>query len=425
MDVLIVGGGGREHALAWKLNQSPRIDKLYIAPGNGGTRALCENVAIDAMDFGNLAKFVQEKKIDLTVVGPDDPLASGIVDFFQSRGLRIFGPSKDAAQIEASKVFSKQLMAKAKIPTAEFKVFNTPTEALAYVRLRGVPIVIKAKGLALGKGVYVCRTMAEVEVALDELMVKRIHKDSGDEVVVEEFLDGPEVSIHALSDGLHFLLFPPAQDHKPALDGDKGKNTGGMGTIAPVPWMTPEMMQNIEYSVLRPTLETMKKSGTLFTGLLFPGIKMTVEGPKVLEFNARFGDPEAQVYMRLLGSDLLDLLEACIDQKLDGLGSFVKWNRGFAVNIVIASGGYPDAYEKGFPITGIEEAEKIEGVVVFHAGTKVEKGQLVTTGGRVLGVSAVGDTLQQALGSAYEAVGRINFKGMQFRRDIGAKALIQ
>lgn len=423
VDVLIIGSGGREHALAWKLKRSPRIGKLYIAPGNGGTRAVAENVAIETKEFGNLAKFAEEKKIGLTIVGPDDPLAAGIADYFQSRGLRIFGPLKDSAQIEASKVFAKKLMAEAKIPTAAFKTFNNPTEALAYVRLHNLPTVIKANGLALGKGVYICRTMTEVETALDELMVKRIHQDSGNEVVVEEFLDGQEISIHALCDGLSCFVFPPAQDHKQALDDDKGKNTGGMGTVAPVPWITSGMMQDIEYSVLHPALEAMKKRGLLFSGLLYPGIKMTEAGPKVLEFNARFGDPEAQVYMRLLASDILDLLEACVDFKLADIASSVKWNRGFAANIVLASNGYPDAYKQGFPISGIEEAEKVEGVVVFHAGTKVEHGQLVTSGGRVLGVSAVGLTLKEAIERAYEAVDRIHFEGKQFRRDIGAKAL--
>ncbi|MDO8482004.1 MAG: phosphoribosylamine--glycine ligase [bacterium] len=424
VDVLVVGSGGREHALAWKLSTSSRIGKLYIAPGNGGTGALGENVPIAAEDIEALVHFAKKNSIGLTVVGPDNSLAMGIVDEFQSAGLRIFGPPKLAAQIESSKAFSKKLMKEAKIPTAEFEVFSTPSEVLAYVIRRGVPIVIKADGLALGKGVYICRTMEEVKTAIDELMIKRVHKDAGNEVIVEKFLDGPEVSIHALSDGMSFLVFPPSQDHKLALDGDKGKNTGGMGAIAPVPWMSTETMRGIEYSVLHPALEAMKKQGALFTGLLYPGMKITLEGPKVLEFNARFGDPECQVYMRLLQSDLLDLLESCIDFKLEEIRSSVTWNRGFAVNIVLASGGYPDAYERGFPITGVEEAGKIEGVFIFHAGTKVENGRLTTSGGRVLGVSAVGLTLKDALLRAYKAVGLVHFEGMQFRRDIGAKALL-
>ncbi|OGG51967.1 phosphoribosylamine--glycine ligase [Candidatus Kaiserbacteria bacterium RIFCSPHIGHO2_02_FULL_54_11b] len=423
MDVLVVGGGGREHALAWKLKQSPRVGKLYVAPGNAGTANLAENVPIGVMEFEKLAAFAREKKVGLTIPGPDDAFVGGIVDVFKSHGLRVWGPTREAAQIEGSKAFAKQLMHETKIPTAEFGVFTTPHTALAHVRARGVPIVIKASGLALGKGVYVCRTVAEAEQAIQEIMVDRAHKGAGDEIVIEEYLDGPEISIHALTDGSAHILFPPSQDHKPALDGDQGKNTGGMGTIAPVPWVTTEMMAGIDSQVVAPTFEALEKRGTLFQGLLFPGLKVTLEGPKVLEYNARFGDPETQVYMRLLKTDVLDLFEASVDGTLDTVGRSIEWNRGFAVNVVIASGGYPDAYKTGFPVSGIMEAEQDEHVVVFHAGTKKENGILVTSGGRVLGVSAIGGTLKQALDRAYAAVDKIHFEGMHFRRDIGARSL--
>jgi len=420
VDVLLIGSGGREHALAWKLKQSSRLGKLYIAPGNGGTRNVGENVPVGVMEFEKLAVFAEEKKIGLTICSVDDPLAGGIVDLFKSRGLRIWGPSKAAAQIESSKAFSKQLMREAGIPTADFAVFTNHDEALRYVREHGVPIVIKASGLALGKGVAVCRTLAEAEVALKEIMLDRVFKDSGTEVVVEQYLEGPEVSIHALSDGKTYKMFPVSQDHKTIGEGDTGKNTGGMGTIVPVPWVLQAAIEDIEHRIVRPTLEALNKRGAPYTGILYPGLKMPGEGPKVLEYNARFGDPECQVYMRLLKTDILDLFEACVDQSLDTQN--LEWNSGFAVNIVVASGGYPDEYKKGFPITGIEEAEKLPDIVVFHAGTTFD-GTLKTSGGRVLGVSAVGSTLQEALDRAYEAVGKIHFEGMYFRRDIGAKAL--
>ncbi len=423
MNILVIGSGGREHALLWKLRQSPRVGKLYVAPGNGGTGTLAENVPIGQMEFDQLAQFAQEKKIDFTVVGPDAVFVGGIVDVFKARGLRIWGPSKEAAQIEGSKAFSKQLMQEGNIPTAEFGVFTNPAQALAHVRVKGVPIVIKASGLALGKGVYVCQTIGEAEQAIQEIMVDRAHKGAGDEVVIEEYLEGPEISIHALTGGSTHVLFPAAQDHKRAEDGDQGKNTGGMGTIAPVPWVTPEIMASIESQVVTPTFEVLKKRGIEFKGLLFPGLMMTTNGPKVLEYNARFGDPECQVYMRLLKTDLLDLLEASVDGTMDAIRDSVEWYRGFAANIVIASGGYPDEYKTGFPISGIEEAEKDEHIVVFQAGTKMENGELVTAGGRVLSVSAIGGTLQQALYRAYTAVEKIHFEGMHFRRDIGAKSL--
>lgn len=421
MDVLLIGSGGREHALAWKLKQSERIGKLYVAPGNAGTALLGENVPIGVMEFDKLADFAKENNIGLVVVGPDDPLAAGIVDFLESKSIRAWGASKAGAQLEASKAFSKQLMAEAGIPTADFKIFTRHDEALAYVRAQGAPIVVKASGLALGKGAYVCMTLTEAEAALDEIMVQKVHKEAGDEVVVEEYLDGPEISTHALCDGSNFVLFPSSQDHKRALDGDKGKNTGGMGTLAPLPWVSAGMMKEIETKVVKPTLDAMAKRGTPFKGLLYPGLMMTSKGPKVLEYNARFGDPETQVYMRLLKTDLLDLLDACLDGTLSG--QQVEWASGYAVNIVLASGGYPDTYKKGLPITGIEDANQIPGVVVFHAGTTITDGVLVTNGGRVLGVSAVGKTLKEALNRAYEAADKIQFEGKYMRRDIGAKSL--
>ena len=419
MDVLIVGSGGREHALAWKLAQSPRIGKLYIAPGNGGTRTVGENVPIAADDIPTLVNFARERSIGLTVVGPENPLALGIVDAFHNAGLKIFGPTKSVAQVESSKAFSKQLMREAGIPTAGFQVFTKYEDALAYVRKQGAPIVVKASGLALGKGVYVCNTIEEAESALKEIMIDHAHKDAGAEVVVEEFLDGEEISIHILSDGKDFLMFPASQDHKRIGEGDTGRNSAGMGTIAPVLDMNNPVMEEIRKAVIRPALDALASRGVPFSGLLYPGLKMTSKGPKVLEFNARFGDPETQVYMRLMKTDLLDVLEASTDGRLAGTN--IEWNSGFAVNIVLASGGYPDAYKKGCPITGTDEAEKVPGVVVFHAGT-VFDGELKTSGGRVLGVSAVGDTLKGALEKAYTACDLINFEGKYFRRDIGARA---
>ena len=423
VDVLLVGSGGREHALAWKLKQSSRLGKLYIAPGNGGTRSLGENVPLEVMNFEGLAKFAEEKKVGLTVIGPDDPLVGGIVDVFQARNLRVWGPSKSAAQIEGSKAFSKQLMRDGGIPTADFKVCTEYDEALRYAHERGAPIVIKASGLALGKGVYVCETLEEADRALKEIMVDRIFQDSGSQVVIEEFLDGPEISVHAISVGNTYKMFPLTQDHKRALENDEGKNTGGMGAIGPLPFVSEAQIADIETRIVKPTFDALAKQRVAFSGLLYPGLKMSSQGIKVLEYNARFGDPETQVYMRLLKTDILDIFEACVDGKL--AEQPIEWNAGFAANIVIASGGYPDTYKKGLPIIGLEEAEKVQGVVVFHAGTTFDLvgRTLLTNGGRVLGVSAIGDTLKSALDRAYEAIGKIHFEGMHFRHDIGAKAL--
>jgi phosphoribosylamine---glycine ligase len=419
-NVLIIGGGGREHALAWKLAQSPRLGKLYVAPGNGGTRNLAENIPIKATDIKSLASFAEKNSIDLTIVGPDDPLALGIVDVFQARGLRVFGPTKAAAQIEASKAFAKKLMRSAGVPTAPFKIFRDYNKALNYVRQHGAPIVIKASGLSLGKGAYPCTTLSQAKAALKEIMIDRVYQEAGDEVIIEKFLDGQEISIHAFCDGKTSILLPTAQDHKPIFDGDKGKNTGGMGTIAPVPWVDEKTLQKIDQQVVHSILQALAKKGRPFSGCLYPGLKMTATGPQVLEFNARFGDPETQSYMRLLQTDLLDILDACVDGKLNKIK--LKWNSGFAVCVVLASGGYPGKYKKEIPIFGLKEAEKIPGVVVFHAGT-VYNDQLRTSGGRVLGVTATGKTLREALDQAYRAVCLIKFKGKQYRKDIGAKAL--
>jgi phosphoribosylamine---glycine ligase len=421
MDVLLVGSGGREHALAWKIAQSPRLRKLYIASGNGGTRQYGENVAIPPIAAEKLADFAQQKSIDLTIVGPDDPLAHGVVNAFQERGLRIFGPTKVAAQIEWSKAFAKQLMREAGIPTAEFEVFTDYRAALKYVHDKGAPIVIKASGLALGKGVYVCMAVSQAEEALKEIMQDKIFREAGNEVVIEEFFDGPEISIHALCDGKTFVTLPTSQDHKRALENDEGKNTGGMGTIAPVPWSTSGMVKDIEERVIRPTLSALAAKGILFTGLLFPGIKMTKNGPKVLEFNARWGDPETQSYMRLMKSDVLDVLEACVNGELSR--QHIEWHSGYAVNVVLASEGYPDSYKKGFEIKGIEEAERIEGVKIFHAGTEYVDGIIKTNGGRVLGVSAIGESLKDALKKANQAAEVVQYHGKVYRKDIGAKSL--
>lgn len=420
MDVLVIGGGAREHALAWKIAQSPRIGKLYIAPGNGGTEKVGENVPIIATDFEKLARFAVEKQIGLTVVGPDLPLALGIVDYFKDRGLHIWGPTKAAAKIESSKVFAKKLMHEAKIPTAEFDVASDFNSAIAYVRRRGVPLVVKASGLADGKGVYVCQTFEEAEAALKEIMIDKVHGEAGAEIVIEEFLEGEEMSIHALCDGINFILFPASQDYKRALDGDQGKNTGGMGAIVPVPWVTGEMMTTIELHIIRPTLEALARLGSPFTGILYPGLKVSGTGIKVLEFNARFGDPETQAYMRILGTDLLDLIEASLDGTLGN--QKIEWHHGFASNVVLASRGYPEPNQDRLPITGIEDAERNENIVVFHAGTTFD-GQLKTAGGRVLSVTALGSPLKQSLDLAYEAVKKIEFEGMQYRKDIGAKSL--
>lgn len=421
VDVLVVGAYSREHAIAWKLKQSSRVGKIYIAPGNGGTHAVGETVPIGVMEFEKLADFAKEKNVGLTVAGSDDPIVGGIGDVFRSRGLRIWSPSKIAAQIEGSKAFSKELMREANIPTAEFKVFTEYEKALDYARAKGAPIVVKASGLALGKGVTVCKTIAEAEGFLHDVMVKKIFKDSGNEVVIEEFLEGPEISIHALSDGKDFLMFPTSQDHKTIGENDTGKNTGGMGVIAPLPWVTDAQIDDIRQRVVVPTLETMAKRGIPFQGLLYPGLMMTKNGPKVIEFNSRFGCPEAEVYMRLLNSDLLELLEASVDGTISSQS--IDWKPGFAATVMLVSGGYPEAYKKGLPITGIEEAEKIPGVVVFHAGTKYENGQTLTNGGRVLSVSGVGATLQEALDTAYKGIACIKFENMYYRRDIGAKTL--
>jgi len=419
--VLIVGGGGRECAIAKKIHkQSPEVE-IFIAPGNGGTEEFATNIPIKPTEIDGLVKFAKENKIDLTIVGPDDPLALGIVNIFRENSLKIFGPSKAAAEIEWSKAFAKGLMERAEVPTAKSEIFQEHKKALDYVRKHGAPIVVKASGLAAGKGAYVCETIKEAEAALHEIMKENVHGKAGEEVVVEDFLDGPEFSVHVLCDGKNFVVFPPAQDHKRIGENDSGPNTGGMGTIAPVPWVTEEMMQEITDKIIKPTLEQMVNEGRPFTGLLFPGIKWTKDGPKVLEYNARFGDPETQVFMRLLESNLLELLEACADGKLNKV--FVEWKKEFAACIVLASGGYPNKYETEYLINGIDEAEKLNNVQVYHAGTKMTPEGVVTSGGRVLNVTATGSELSSALSLAYEAVEKVKFKNEYHRLDIGKSSL--
>lgn len=419
--VLVVGGGGREHALLWKLSQSPRVAKLFAAPGNGGTRLVAENIEIEANDIDGLLQFVISNEIDLTIVGPDDPLASGIVDRFKAKGLKIFGPTQSAAQIEASKAFSKQLMWERQIPTPRYQTFASASLALEYIKDQPLPVVVKASGLALGKGVTVCQTQEEAEATIHSIMIEKIFGSAGSQVVIEEFISGAEVSLHAICDGRDFILFPSSQDHKPVGDGDSGPNTGGMGTIAPIPWLSPADIEQLGAVIVRPTLRALAQGGRSFSGCLYPGVMITETGPKVFEFNARFGDPEAQVYMRLLDSDLLDMIDASLERRLDRLR--VKWKKGFAACIVLASGGYPGSYQKGKAIEGLEQAVEQEDVVIYHAGTDYKDGQYLTNGGRVLNLTAIGPTLQEALDKAYAAAKLIKFDGVQYRRDIGKKAL--
>ncbi len=418
--VLVIGGGGREHALAWKLAKSPKVSKVYVAPGNGGTEQIATNVPIGFTDAEALVKFAAENKIDLTVIGQEAASEAGVVDAFQAAGLKIFGPNKAAVQIEASKVFSKDLMKEQGVPTAKYETFTDPKAALEYLTKQVFPQVIKASGLAEGKGVVIAEDFKQAEKAIDDIMVKKIFKVAGNSVVVEDFLKGQEVSVHALCDGKNALLFPTSQDHKQVNDGGQGPNTGGMGVVAPLPWVKSDQLAFIENKVVKPVLEGLEAKNAAFTGCLYPGLMIDGQDVKVLEFNARFGDPEAETYMRLLESDLYDILVACTEGKLNP--SQVKWHDGAAISVAAASAGYPGPYEKGLAISGIEEAEKVEGVVVLQAGTANKDGQLVTNGGRVLYVTAVGKDVAEARQRAYEAIKHINFDGMHYRTDIGLAA---
>lgn len=423
--ILVIGSGGREHALGWKLAQSPKVGKLFFAPGNAGTALIGDNVNISASDIDSLLQFALEKKIDLTVVGPDDTLALGVVDRFKKNGLHIFGPTKDAAQLEWSKAFAKKFMQDEKIPTASYKTFRSYSDAKMYLQKHVLPVVIKASGLALGKGVIIAQTKEEAEEAVKNIMVKKIFGDAGNEVVIEEFLTGKEVSIHAFCDGKTAVFFPTAMDHKSIFENNKGPNTGGMGTIAPIPFVSKREMENINKTIVMPVINGMRKRGIPFSGCLYPGLMITKEGPKVLEFNVRFGDPETQSYMRLLKTDLYDIFMACSQGKLKNMQ--IQWEKKSACCIVVASASYPGSYIKGKPIFGLDTIENKQNIVIFHAGTKKYEGNFVTNGGRVLGVSATGNSLRQALKNAYGRIGKkgIHFAGMQFRKDIGKKALGQ
>jgi phosphoribosylamine--glycine ligase len=424
MRILVIGSGGREHALLKALDQSPSATELYAAPGNPGTEAVGVNVDIAADDLDGLVEFATEKAIDLTVVGPEQPLVEGIVDRFTEAGLRIIGPTADAARLEGSKAFADQFMARHDIPTAEFRVFAADEydAASAYLDDVGAPIVVKADGLAAGKGAFVCSTRAEAHDALNEIVQNRAFGDAGDRVVIEEKMEGEEVSVLALTDGTHYVLLPPSQDHKPIGEGGTGPNTGGMGAFAPAPLVDGRLLTRICREIIEPTLQGMQEEGTPYRGVLYCGLMVTPEGPKVVEYNCRLGDPEAQVVLPLVASDLVEIFDALADGHLDG-GS-LRTVPGSAACVVLASDGYPIEYETGFEITGIDEAEALDDVSVIHAGTRRrDDGTLVTDGGRVLGVAARGANLKTALDRAYEGVDRVQFQGKTFRSDIGEKGL--
>jgi phosphoribosylamine--glycine ligase len=429
MRILVIGSGGREHALVWKLARSPHTTQLWCAPGNagiarerlarGGSQVQC--IKLGAEDLPALLQFARDQKIDLTVVGPDNPLALGIVDRFQENGLRIWGPNQRAAQFESSKVFAQQFMEKHGIPTAKSGVFDDSQQAKAFTDSLAGKCAVKADGLALGKGVLICHNPAEAAAAIDDILVRKSFGDAGGRIVIQELLEGIEISLHALCDGKTARLFPTAQDHKRALDGDQGLNTGGMGTYSPTPFLNDAELTAVGDKILKPWLRGCAAEGIDYRGILYPGVMLTKTGPKILEFNARFGDPETQVYLTRLDSDLVELLNASVDGALEGLP--MKWSPMASVCVVMASGGYPGSYPKGKLIQGLEAADALPNTKVFHAGTAEVSGQVVTSGGRVLGVTAWGETLSSACGRAYEAVDRIHFEGSQFRRDIAAKAL--
>lgn len=418
MRILVVGRGGREHVIVWSLKRSKRVSELYCAPGNAGIAQLAHCVPIAESEFDKLAEFALQEKIDLVFVGPDDPLADGIVDHLESKGLKVYGPRKNAAEIEGSKVFTKHLLKKYNIPTAAYEAFDDYEQALAYLRAQKLPIVIKADGLAAGKGVIIAGTLEEAEKALQDIMVSKVFGDSGSRVVIEEFLSGQEMSILSFVDGEVVRPMIPSQDHKQAYDGDQGPNTGGMGTYSPVPHIADSIVQEAIETIIKPTAKAMVAEGRPFRGVLFAGLMITDEGPKTIEFNARFGDPEAQVVLPLLQTELLDIVEASLAGRLADVD--MKWSDGAAVCVILASGGYPGSYAKGIEISGLDQVDAL----VFHAGTAEQDGKLVTNGGRVLGVIGQGRTIAEAREKAYAEADRIHFEGKHYRTDIANKALV-
>ena len=417
MKILIVGGGGREHAVAWSVSRSPKVTKIYCAPGNAGIGEYAECVNIGAMEFEKLADFAQEQAIDLTIIGMDDPLAGGIVDVFEKRGLKVFGPRKNAAIIEGSKAFSKDLMKKYNIPTAAYENFDDPAKAIAYLEQAKFPIVLKADGLALGKGVLICQNMEEARDGVRTIMEDKKFGSAGNTMVIEEFMTGREVSVLAFVDGKTVKTMTSAQDHKRAKDGDQGLNTGGMGTFSPSPFYTPEIDDFCQKEIFQPTVDAMAEEGRPFIGILFFGLMLTQDGPKVLEYNARFGDPEAQVVLPRMKNDIIEVVEACLEGRLADID--LEFEDNAAVCVVLASDGYPLAYEKGIPIYGFEKFKDQDGYYCFHAGTKLDGDTVVTNGGRVLGITAKGNDLKEARKNAYEAVKWIDFSNKYMRNDIG------
>ena len=417
MRVLVVGSGGREHAICWKLKQSPKVTELFCAPGNGGIAQTARCVDVKATDVEGMVRWARDNAMDFVVVAPDDPLALGMVDALEEAGIPAFGPRASAAVIEASKAFSKELMKKYHIPTAQYETFTDLDKALAYIQEQGAPIVVKADGLALGKGVVVAATVEEAQTAAREMMADKKFGESGSTVVIEECMTGPEVTVLAFADGEHVSTMPASQDHKRAYDGNQGPNTGGMGAFCPSPKYTPELAERCMKEIFQPTVEALRAEGRPFKGVIYFGLMLTQDGPKVVEYNARFGDPETQPILSMLDTDLMDIFQACVDGTLDKVE--IKWKSGAACCLVLASGGYPVSYQSGYPISGLEEAEQL-GATVFHAGTKrSDNGETLTAGGRVLGVTATGGTLAEAITAAYAAAKPISFQDMHFRTDIG------